>query len=71
MRKVTAPIELNKKPPRINPKILATPPKLPAMPCTEPWSFDPAYPDNIDMKDGHIRPLPTANNVIAQPIETF
>ena len=51
--------------------MLAKPPKLPATPCTEPWSFDPAYLDNIDMKDGHMRPLPTANNIIAQPIETF
>ena len=51
--------------------ILAKPPKLPATPCTEPWSFDPVYLDNIDMKDGHIRPLPTANNTIAAPIETI
>lgn len=71
MRKVNAPIELYKKPPKISPKILAKPPALPATPCTEPWSFGPAYLDNIDMKDGHMRPLPTANNTMAPPINTI
>ena len=35
-RNVAAPIELYKTPPAINPIMLATPPKLPAMPWTAP-----------------------------------
>jgi hypothetical protein len=35
-RKVAAPAKLYKTPPAINPIILATPPKLPAMPWTAP-----------------------------------
>src|SRR5215469_6931675 len=57
IRKVDPPIELYKNPPKIRPKMLAKAPKLPAKPCTAPWSFDPARLDNMDMKDGHIRPL--------------
>src|SRR5215469_1582487 len=57
IRKVAPPIELYKNPPKIRPKMLAKAPKLPAKPCTAPWSFDPARLDNMDMKDGHIRPL--------------
>ena len=49
IRNVAAPIELYKKPPKVSPKILAKPPKLPAMPCTAPWSLDPARLDNMDM----------------------
>ena len=51
MRNVAAPIELYKKPPIVSPKLLAKPPKLPAIPCTAPWSLDPARLDNMDMKD--------------------
>ena len=65
IRNVVAPIELYKKPPKVSPKILAKPPKLPAIPCTAPWSLDPARLDNMDMKEGHMRPLPTANNITA------
>ena len=36
IRKVAAPIELYKNPPKVNPTILARPPKLPATPCTAP-----------------------------------
>ena len=36
IRKVTPPIKLYKTPPVINPIMLATPPKLPAMPWTAP-----------------------------------
>lgn len=70
IRKVAPPIELYKNPPKIRPKMLAKAPKLPAKPCTAPWSFDPARLDNIDMKDGHIRPLPSANNITAPNTET-
>ena len=35
------------------------------MPWTAPWSLDPARLDNMDMKEGHMRPLPTANNITA------
>jgi hypothetical protein len=38
---------------------------------TAPWSFDPARLDSIDMKKGHMRPLPTENNIKATPIETI
>ena len=50
--------------------ILARPPKLHQRLCT-PWSFDPARLDNMDMKEGHIRPLPTANDTHSPPIETI
>ena len=36
IRKVNPPIELYKNPPKVNPTILARPPKLPATPCTVP-----------------------------------
>jgi len=70
IRKVASPIELYKNPPNISPKMLAKAPKLPAKRCTAPWSFDPARLDSIDMKDGHIRPLPSANSITAPNTET-
>src|SRR5215471_7961248 len=70
IRKVDPPIELYKNPPKIRPKMLAKAPKLPAKPCTTPCSFDPARLDNMDMKEGHIRPLPSANNITAPNTET-
>ena len=36
IRKVVLPIKLYKNPPKVNPTILARPPKLPATPCTAP-----------------------------------
>ena len=71
IRKVNPPIELYKNPPKVSPTILARPPKLPATPCTAPCSFVPARLDNMDMKDGHIRPLPTANSTTAALTETI
>ena len=39
IRKVDPPIELYKNPPKIRQKMLAKAPKLPAKPCTAPWSL--------------------------------
>jgi hypothetical protein len=39
------------------------------MPCTDPWRADPARFDNMDIKQGHIRPLPTANKITAAYIQ--
>jgi hypothetical protein len=51
--------------------ILASPPKLPATPCTAPWRTVPARFDRMDINEGHIRPLPSANNVIAAPMKSI
>ena len=69
IRKVAPPIKLYKNPPKTSPNMLAKPPKLPARPCTAPWSFDPARLESMDMKDGHMRPLPSANNITAPKTE--
>jgi hypothetical protein len=62
--------KLYRNPPKTNPNMLAKPPKQPARPCTAPWNFDPARLESMDMKDGHMRPLPSANNITAPNTET-
>ena len=64
-RNVAPPTKLYKSPPIVNPIILARPPKLPATPCTDPCRTAPARFDSIDMKEGHMSPLPTANKTAA------
>jgi hypothetical protein len=64
-RKVVPPRKSYSIPPIINPMILARLPKLPATPCTAPCRTVPARFDSMDIKDGHIRPLPTANKIAA------
>jgi hypothetical protein len=59
IRKVNPSIISYKNPPRVSPMMLASPPKL------------PATSNSMDMKDGHIRPLPTANSIAAPPTETI
>ncbi len=65
IRKVVSPIKLYKRPPTVNPIMLARLEKLLATPCTTPWLIVPARFESIDITDGYIRPLPNANNTAA------
>jgi hypothetical protein len=63
-RKVAPPIKLNRTPPVINPIMLAKPQNYLQYPALHPEKLC-ARLERIDIKGGHIRPLPTANKITA------